>query len=188
VCQLTALARPGRLAATAVGLEAHGLASGRCTCDVPETGGTRCPGVPEQGGFRYAQVARDSDPRERLSDSNSWWRTAAAGGDRLAWRATDPVLAARAPFDIGYRSDLLDDVADNPVDDKLVVLRGRRRVGKSVLLKDTAAALCSRDDFDLRQLIYLPADGMGRTSISPSGLRSGEERSHHRSGRPVPLL
>ncbi len=73
---------------------------------------------------------------------------------------TDTVLAARASFDLGYRSDLLNDVADDPVDDKLVVLRGPRRVGKSVLLKDTAALLCSRDEFDPRQLVYLPADGM----------------------------
>ena len=123
-------------------------------------GGSRCHGVPEPGGFRYAQVVRDGDLRERLSDSNPWWRAAATGADRLAWRATDPVLAARTPFDLGYRSDLLHDVADEPVDDKLIVLRGPRRVGKSVLLKDTAASLCSRDDFDPRQLVYLPADGM----------------------------
>ena len=103
---------------------------------------------------------RDDDLRERLLDSNPWWRAAATGGDRLAWRATDPVLAARAPFDLGYRSDLLDDVTNDPVNDKLIVLHGPRRVGKSVLLKDTAASLCSRDGFDPRQLIYLPADGM----------------------------
>jgi hypothetical protein len=35
-------------------------------------------------------------------DSNPWWRAAATGGDRLAWRATDPVLAVRAPFDLGF--------------------------------------------------------------------------------------
>jgi len=54
----------------------------------------------------------------------------------------------------------LQDVATDPVDDKLVLLRGPRRVGKSVLLKDTIAALCRRPDLDARQIIYLPCDGM----------------------------
>ena len=35
-------------------------------------------------------------------DSNPWWRAAATGRDRLPWRATDPVLAVRAPFDLGF--------------------------------------------------------------------------------------
>jgi predicted AAA+ superfamily ATPase len=70
------------------------------------------------------------------------------------------MLRARAAYDLGYRSRLLDDVAHEPVDDKLVVLRGARRVGKSVLLKDTAARLCEREDIDPRQLVYVPTDGM----------------------------
>ena len=56
------------------------------------------------------------------------------------------MLRGRAAYDLGYRSGLLDDVADGPVDDKLVVLRGARRIGKSVLLKDTAARFCGRGD------------------------------------------
>jgi uncharacterized protein len=55
---------------------------------------------------------------------------------------------------------VLDDVATGPADDKLVVLRGSRRVGKSVVLKDTVLAFCERPDIDPRQVIYLPADGM----------------------------
>ncbi len=64
-------------------------------------GGTRCPGVPEQG-VPVAQVVRNGHLRERLRDSNPWWCAAATGGDRLAWRAMDPVLAVRAPFDVGF--------------------------------------------------------------------------------------
>ena len=52
--------------------------------------------------------------------------------------------------------------------DKLVVLRGARRIGKSVLLKDTAARLCGRGDVDPRQLVYVPTDGIG---IMPAHLR-----------------
>ena len=78
----------------------------------------------------------------------------------MGWMDADRVLRGRAPFDLGYRPMTLQDVATDPVDDKLVLLRGPRRVGKSVLLKDTIAALCRRPDLDARQIIYLPCDGM----------------------------
>jgi hypothetical protein len=78
------------------------LPRGGAPATYQKPGGSRYIGVPERGGFRYAQVPRDGDLRERLSDSNPWWRAAATGGDRLAWRATDPVLAVRAPFDLGF--------------------------------------------------------------------------------------
>ncbi len=61
---------------------------------------------------------------------------------------------------MGYRSNLLHDVAKGDLDDKLIVLRGPRRVGKSVLLKDTAFTLCGRSDIDPRQLIYVAFDGI----------------------------
>lgn len=106
---------------------------------------------------------RDDEIRTRLREQNPWWRTIASGTDRLAWVQADPTLRARSVFDLGYRSDVLDDIATGQIDDKLVVLRGPRRIGKSVLLKDTVAALCGRADIDPRQVIYLPTDGM-RTS------------------------
>ncbi len=67
---------------------------------------------------------------------------------------------------MGYRATILDDVATGEIDDKLIVLRGPRRVGKSVVLKDTALALCARPDVDPRQIIYLPADGMRAKDLS----------------------
>ncbi|HEX3392880.1 MAG TPA: AAA family ATPase [Solirubrobacteraceae bacterium] len=109
---------------------------------------------------------RDDELRERLRDCNPWWRAAVTGIDPLAWVRSDHLLRARAAYDLGYRSGLLDDIACEPLDDKLIVLRGARRVGKSVLLKDTAARICERQDVDPRQLIYVPTDGM-----SAAGLR-----------------
>jgi predicted AAA+ superfamily ATPase len=103
---------------------------------------------------------RDDQIRARLIEVNPWWRAAAGGGNPIAWAAQDRSLTGRAPFDLGYRTSVLDDVATGPVDDKLVVLRGPRRVGKSVALKDCTVALCGRGDVDPRQVIYLPADGM----------------------------
>ena len=75
------------------------------------------------------------------------------------------MLGARSAYDLGYRAGLLDDVARDPLDDKLVVLRGARRVGKSVLLKDTAVRICERGDVDPRQLIYVPTDGMRASDL-----------------------
>lgn len=109
---------------------------------------------------------RDDEIRERLRDRNPWWRAAAAGSDVTAWTGSDQMLRARSSYDLGYRSKLLDDVATGPLDDKLVVLRGARRVGKSVLLKDTAARVCARGDIDARQLVYVPADGMRASDLN----------------------
>ncbi|MFC0624766.1 AAA family ATPase [Kribbella deserti] len=103
-------------------------------------------------------MVRDDEIQARLREVNPWWRTTGTAND--AWTGADRVLRDRARYDLGYRAGVLDDVAEGPVDDKLVLLRGPRRVGKSVALKDTAARITARADVDNRQLIYLPADGM----------------------------
>ena len=46
------------------------------------------------------------------------------------------------------------------------MVRGPRRVGKSVLVKDTAARLSARGDVDARQLLYVPTDGMRATDLA----------------------
>lgn len=103
---------------------------------------------------------RDDQIRARLVEVNPWWRAVTTRSDPQGWAAADRTLRGREEFDRGYRATVLSDVAHGPVDDKLVVLRGPRRVGKSVLLKDTALALCGRPDVDPRQVVYLPADQM----------------------------
>lgn len=103
---------------------------------------------------------RDDQRRQRLGDSNPWWRAAAAGRDPTAWAAHHRILQIRKDYDLGYRPGILDDVRTGPVTDLLMVLTGPRRIGKSVALLDTAQALCSRPDLDPRQVVYLPCDGM----------------------------
>lgn len=108
---------------------------------------------------------RDDEIRGRLREQNPWWRTRATAQSADAWRADDPVLRARARWDLGYRSELLDDVVETPGTDLLVILRGPRRVGKSVLLRDTAARLCQRPDFDPLRLIFFACDGMNARDL-----------------------
>lgn len=103
---------------------------------------------------------RDDEIQSRLREVNPWWRAAGSGHGPQDWAADDRVLRDRARYDLGYRADVLRDVAEAPLADTLVVLRGPRRVGKSVVLKDCVLALCARPDVDVRQVVYLPADGM----------------------------
>ena len=60
--------------------------------------------------------------RRRLAESNPWWASAAGAGDPTAWVAHDLLLLAKARFDVGYRSTLLDDLATAPIGDTMAVL------------------------------------------------------------------
>lgn len=102
---------------------------------------------------------RDDEITRILAEVNPWWRAAAAGADPTAWVGSNRLLRDRARYDLGYRPHVLDDVASQPVSDRLVVLTGPRRIGKTVVLLDTAARLCGRQDIDPRQVIYVPCDG-----------------------------
>jgi uncharacterized protein len=101
---------------------------------------------------------RDDELRTHLTASNPWWQAAATGAPTDAWQSSHRLLAARSRSDLGYRADVLDDVAHGQITDRLVVLTGPRRVGKSVALLDTAVALCGRTDVDPRQVIHIPCD------------------------------
>jgi hypothetical protein len=102
---------------------------------------------------------RDDQIRSRLAATNPWWGTAAAASrDPQAWASSDLTLTSRSRYDLGYRASVLDDVATGPLDDRLIVLRGPRRVGKSVVMKDAIFGMCAREDLDTRQLIYIAAD------------------------------
>jgi len=108
---------------------------------------------------------RDDQRRQRLVAANPWWRAASVGEDPTAWTAHQRILRSRADYDLGYRPEILDDVRTGPVTDLLAVLTGPRRIGKSVALLDTAAALCARRDLDPRQVVYLPCDGMNAQDV-----------------------
>jgi hypothetical protein len=90
--------------------------------------------------------ARDDELRSLLTGSNP---LVAGGGNESV---TDRVgvirrlLKKRAESDLGYRADVQSDVASGPLTDRLGVLTGPRRIGKSVVLLDAAAALCRRSD------------------------------------------
>lgn len=113
---------------------------------------------------------RDDELRQLLRERNPWWRLAALGRDPLEWTSTDPTLAGAAAVGIDYEPTVLADVAPPG----LWVLRGPRRVGKSVAAKRLLARLCEqssrtsgqesgrRDAAHLvspMQLIYFSADG-----------------------------
>lgn len=95
-----------------------------------------------------------------MTDSNPWWRAAAAGSDPAQAVRDRRLLRDRAQYDLGYRARVLHDLATDPVGDTLVLLTGPRRVGKSVALLDLVEALCGRPDVSPFQVIYLPCDGM----------------------------
>ncbi len=102
---------------------------------------------------------RDDEIRARLRLLNPWWSLAAGAFDVDAFRSSDPLLRARRTIDLGHRSPILHDIISGPVSDLLVVLRGPRRVGKSVAVKDAVAELCGRPDLDPKQVIYASLDG-----------------------------
>ncbi len=101
-----------------------------------------------------------------LRQANPWWITAANNASPTGWVTEHRLLRERRRYDLGYRTQVLADVTADPVDDKLVVLTGPRRVGKSIALLDTAATLCARKDFDPRQLIHIPADGFSAQDLA----------------------
>jgi uncharacterized protein len=103
---------------------------------------------------------RDDEIRRVLTDANPWWRAAAASTDPTVWTRDHRLLRDRAGHDLGFRPQILYDVATGPITDQLAVLTGPRRIGKSVALLDAAAVLCGRNDVDPRQVVHLPCDGM----------------------------
>ncbi len=108
---------------------------------------------------------RDDEIRSRLVAANPWWRAAALGDPPDAWTIHDRILRARDPFDLGFRTEVLADLATNAISDHLVVLRGPRRVGKSLALRDLAAAMCRRADVEPHQVISLSLDGMSARDL-----------------------
>lgn len=111
-------------------------------------------------GDVLSATVRDDEIRRAFTNANPWWGAAAARRDPLEWTESHRLLRERGTHDLGYRSQVLADLAREPVCDALILLTGPRRVGKSVVLVDLAASLCGRSDVDPRQVIHLPCDGM----------------------------
>jgi predicted AAA+ superfamily ATPase len=108
---------------------------------------------------------RDDEIRRHLTQSNPWWRAVVTGTSSTAWSGTNRTLRDLGRHDLGYRSAILDDIADGPVTDQLVLLSGPRRIGKSVTMLQTAQRLCERADIDPRQVVYAPCDAMAAQDL-----------------------
>lgn len=91
---------------------------------------------------------KQGEVQKLLSATNRWWRNA------HGWAANDPDLreAADAPYD--YSPHVLDDL----VPGGLYVLRGPRRVGKSVEVKRTIQRLLT-DGVEARRIVHVSVDG-----------------------------
>jgi len=103
---------------------------------------------------------RDDEIRRQLTQANPWWRAVVSGASPTAWVDEHRAFRDLGRHDLGYRPTVLDDIADGPVTDQLVVLSGPRRIGKSVAVLDVAKRLCARSDIDPRQVIHAPCDAM----------------------------
>lgn len=103
---------------------------------------------------------RDDELRRTLVAANPWWAAAANGNDPTAWATEHRVLRDRARHDLGYRTNVLNDIATAEPDGSLTVLTGPRRAGKTVAMLDVAARLCATPGIDPRQVIFVPCDGM----------------------------
>ena len=67
---------------------------------------------------------------QELTSGNPWWRNP-------EWHKTDKDLNAATQSGIDYKSGVLNDLATG----NLYILRGPRRVGKTVAIKQTIKAL-----------------------------------------------
>ncbi|MYB38411.1 MAG: ATP-binding protein [Gammaproteobacteria bacterium] len=92
---------------------------------------------------------RRGEAQQMLAATNRWWR------DPTGWSADDPDLreAARAPF--RYRTDVLSDLTPGG----LYVLRGPRRVGKTVAVKNAVHDLVSSGT-PARSIVHVAVDGL----------------------------
>ncbi|MGH3565449.1 MAG: ATP-binding protein [Pseudonocardia sp.] len=97
----------------------------------------------------------DDEIRRYLRERNPWWRAAASGGDVTAWVRHDPTLNAAAVAGIEHHPDVLADVTAGG----LWVVRGPRRVGKSVAAKRLVAGLCAGPEPRAARVVYAAADG-----------------------------
>jgi len=94
---------------------------------------------------------------QELSRGNPWWRDA-------RWARTDPDLSAVEETGLGYRSDVLTGLAPG----QLCVLRGPRRVGKTVALKQHIEDLIT-DGVPPTSIVRVAADNMEAKELRTLG-------------------
>lgn len=103
-------------------------------------------------------AARIGQVAQELARQNPWWR----GAD---WTHLDPELREARQSELNYRPPVLDDLSLGSV----YILRGPRRVGKTVTVKQTIAQLL-RDGVPPTAIVRFAADGWSakdlRTLIS----------------------
>lgn len=99
---------------------------------------------------------RDDEIRRYLRERNPWWLAAATGAAPTAWASNDPVLMEAETTEVGYSPTLVSDV----VPPMLVVVRGPRRVGKSVMVKRRILDWCASDQVGPGRVVYASGDGM----------------------------
>ena len=89
------------------------------------------------------------EAQQILAATNRWWR------DPTGWSRDDPDLreATRAPFD--YHADVLSDLAPGG----LYILRGPRRVGKTVAVKGAIRELIA-GGVPPRRIVHMAVDGL----------------------------
>lgn len=97
----------------------------------------------------FGNVAKQGEVQQLLTTTNRWWR------NPNGWAVDDPDLseADEAPF--VYRPGVLDDLTPGG----LYVLRGPRRVGKSVQIKGTIRSLIDDGDVEPRRILHVSVDG-----------------------------
>jgi predicted AAA+ superfamily ATPase len=111
----------------------------------------------------------DAELARQLTAGNAWWRTP------TGWELDDPDLQALAGSPLDYQPEPLVDIAP----DGLYMLRGPRRVGKSVELKRMIALLIARG-VNPRRVIHFACDG-----LSPGDLRRLVRVARDQITRPV---
>ena len=108
------------------------------------------------------------EAQQTLAATNRWWR------DPTGWSRDDPDLreAMRAPFD--YHADVLSDLAPGG----LYILRGPRRVGKTVAVKGAIRELIA-GRVPPRRIVHMAVDGLRSRDLgllvdAADGLMPGE--------------
>ena len=92
---------------------------------------------------------RRGEAQQLLTATNRWWR------DSIRWSVVDPDLRAAAEASYDYRAPVLDDLTPGG----LYLLRGPRRVGKTVAVKQAIRDLIARGVAP-RRIAHMAVDGL----------------------------